>query len=139
MRLYMLDTNTVSYILKGISPAARTRLSSLGPEEATCLSSITEAELWYGLARIGSGERRGHALRSFLDRIRVLPWGSDEAAIYGKFRAGRDAIGKPLGPLDTQIAAHSITVGAVLVSNDTAFQHAAGLAGLEAWATDLPR
>ena len=135
----MLDTNTVSYILKGVSPAARARLSGLRPQEAACLSAITEAELWYGLARIGGGERRSHALRLFLDCIRVLPWGSDEAVTYGRFRSAQEAIGKPLGPLDTQIAAHSITVGAILVSRDAAFQHAVGLAGLEAWATDLPR
>ncbi len=133
----MIDTNTVSYILKGASPAARARLSSLGPEEAACLSAITEAELWYGLARIGGGVRRTHALRSFLNRMRVLSWSSDEAAVYGVFRARQEAIGKPLGPLDTQIAAHSISVGATLVSNDAAFQHAVGLAGLEVWATDL--
>jgi tRNA(fMet)-specific endonuclease VapC len=135
----MLDTNTVSYILQGISPAARARLSVLRPQEAACLSAITEAELWYGLARIGGGERRNGALRSFLARMRVLPWGSDEAASYGSFRAAQEAIGKPLGPLDTQIAAHSITVGAILVSSDAAFRHAVGLAGLEAWASDLPR
>jgi tRNA(fMet)-specific endonuclease VapC len=136
-QLYMLDTNTVSYILKGTSPIARTRLTELQPDEAACLSAITEAELWYGLARIGGGERRSSALRSFLGRMRVLPWGSDEAATYGKFRSGQEAIGRPLGPLDTQIAVHSITAGAVLVSNDAAFRHAVGLAGLEAWATDL--
>lgn len=138
-KLYMLDTNTVSYILKGVSPAARARLSGLEPQEAACLSAITEAELWYGFVRIGGGERRNRALRSFLDRIRVLPWGSDEAATYGRFRSGQLAICKPLGPLDTQIAAHSIAVGAILVSSDTAFRHAVGLAGLEAWATDFRR
>ena len=135
----MLDTNTVSYILKGVSPVARTRLSSLGSEEAACLSAITEAELWYGMARIGGGERRTNALRLFLDRIRVLPLGRDEAVTYGHFRSQQEAIGKPLGPLDTQIAAHSIAVEAILVSDDTAFQHAVGLVGLEAWATDLLR
>ena len=136
-RLYMLDTNTVSYILKGMSPAARIRLSTLGPNEVTCISSITEAELWYGLDRIGGGERRRHALRSFVGRIRVLSWGSEEAAAYGTFRAKQEAIGRPLGPLDTLIAAHAIAVGAYLVSNDTTFQQAVDLPGLEAWATDL--
>jgi len=135
----MLDTNTVSYILKGVSPAARARLATLGPDESACLSAITEAELWYGLARIGGGGRRYGALRSFLARMQVLPWGSGEAETYGRFRSAQEAIGRSLGPLDTQIAAHSITVGAILISSDAAFQHAVGLAGREAWATDLPR
>ena len=133
----MLDTNTVSYILKGMSPAARARLSGLGPDEVACMSSITEAELWYGLDRVGGGERRRNALRLFLGRIKVLQWGSDEAAAYGTFRSKQEAKGKPLGPLDTLIAAHAIAAGAVLVSSDGAFGNAAGLPGLEIWATDL--
>ena len=133
----MLDTNTVSYILKDTSRAARVRLSTLGPNEAACISCITEAELWYGLDRISSGDRRRNALRAFLGRLQVLAWGREEAVIYGAFRAKQESIGKPLGPLDTQIAAHAIAVGAVLVSNDAAFQNAVGLPALAAWATDL--
>lgn len=136
-RLYLLDTNTVSYILKSSFPAARARLTSLGPDEAACISSITEAELWYGLAKVGASRRRLNALRDFLGRLQVLPWGSEEAVAYGTFRAKQEAVGKPLGPFDTQIAAQAIAVGAVLVSHDAAFQHAAGLPGLEDWATDL--
>lgn len=136
-RLFMLDTNTVSYIFKGISPAARMRLVQLGSGEVASISSITEAELWYGLERVGPGLVRRRALAHFLEKLRILPWGREEAAAYGAFRAGQDAIGRPLGPLDTQIAAHAITVGAVLVSSDTAFRHARGLPGLEVWASDL--
>lgn len=133
----MLDTNTVSYILKGSSPAARTSLTNLGRDEAACISCVTEAELWYGLARVGASKRRRSALRDFLERLQVLPWGRDEAVAYGAFRAKQETLGKPLGPFDTQIAAHAIAVGAVLVSHDAAFQQAAGLPGLEDWATDL--
>ncbi len=135
-RHYMLDTNTVSYIFKGVSPAARNRLVLLRPNEVACISSITEAELWYGLERVGAGVLRRRALTDFLERFRVLPWGREEASAYGAFRAGQEQIGRPLGPLDTQIAAHAITVGAVLVSNDAGFQHARGLPGLESWAAD---
>lgn len=133
----MLDTDTVSYIFKGVSPAARMRLVQLGPGEAACISSITEAELWYGLERVGAGILRRRALADFLERLRVLRWARDEAVAYGAFRAGQEAIGRPLGPLDTQIASHAIAVGAVLVSNDDGFRHARGLPGLEKWATDL--
>lgn len=136
-RLYMIDTNTVSYILKGISPAARKRLTRLGSRETACVSAISEGELWFGLEKIGAGPARRDALRNFFDRLRVLPWGRDEAEAYGVFRAGQEALGRPLGPLDTQIAAHAIAANAVLVSSDAAFRHAAGLPGLEEWATDI--
>ena len=136
-RLYLLDTNTVSYIIKGLSPAARVRLTGLASDEVACISSITEAELWYGLARVAASEPRRSALRGFLGRLRVLAWGREEALAYGSFRAKQESIRKPLGPFDTQIAAHAISVGAVLVSHDAAFQRAIGLPGLEAWATDV--
>jgi tRNA(fMet)-specific endonuclease VapC len=133
----MLDTNTVSYILKGLSPAARHRLNSLRSNEIGCVSSITEAELWYGLVRVRAGERRLNALRAFLSRMQVLSWGREEAAAYGPFRARQESTGRPLGPHDTQIAAHAIAVRAVLVSSDAAFEQAIGLPGLESWATDI--
>lgn len=136
-RLYLLDTNTVSYILKGMSDAARKRLSSLGNLEVACISSISTGELWYGLERVGAGKPRRNALYLLLGRLKVLPWDNDAAEAYGAFRARQESIGRPLGPLDTQIAAHAIAAGAVLVSSDAAFKHAVGLPGLETWATDL--
>ena len=133
----MLDTNTDSYVLKGLSAAARARLASLHQNEIACVSAITEAELWYGLALVGASAPRRNAMSSFLSRLQVLPWGRDEAAVYGAFRAKQESIGSPLGPLDTQIAAHAIAAHAILVSSDSGFKHAVGLPGLESWATDI--
>ena len=82
-RLYLLDTNTVSYILKGQSSAARSRLAALGPAEMACMSVITEAELLYGVAKSGIGEQRQKALQWFLGRLQVLTWGREDAAAYG--------------------------------------------------------
>lgn len=136
-RLYMLDTNTVSYVVKGRSPAARARLASLQPGETACISSITEGELRYGLDRIGAATERRRTLEMFLSSFTVLPWRREEAVCYGRFRSHQEAIGRTLGPLDTLIASHAISVGAVLVSSDGAFRHADGLPGLEVWATDI--
>jgi uncharacterized protein with PIN domain len=49
--LYMLDTNMVSYIARGRSSAARTRLAALKDDEVACISASTEAEICYGLAK----------------------------------------------------------------------------------------
>jgi tRNA(fMet)-specific endonuclease VapC len=136
-RLWMLDTNTVSYIISGRSQAARARLYRLPANEIACISAITGGELWYGLERIGAGDRRRNALGLLLGKLKVLPWGSEEAEAYGIFRSRQEAVGRPLGPLDTEIAAHAIAAGAVLVSNDAAFKNAAGLPGLESWASDI--
>jgi tRNA(fMet)-specific endonuclease VapC len=136
-RFYMLDTNMVSYIIKGKSPAARARLAGLSQDEIACISAITEAELLYGIAKSGSGEQRRKSLEWFLARLRVHSWGREAAAAYGPLRAKQESMGKTLGPREMQIAAHAIAVGAILVSNDKAFQHVSDLQRIENWAPDL--
>jgi tRNA(fMet)-specific endonuclease VapC len=133
----MLDTNTVSYILKDKSRAARTHLSTLPKGHLVCVSAITEAELLYGLAKSGSSERLRQAVDWFLAKLKVFPWGREEAAVYGAVRAKQEAMGKSLGALDMQIAAHAISLRAYLVTNDGAFRHVPDLAGVENWAIDL--
>ncbi len=137
IRLYMLDTNTVSYIIKGKSPAARARLAGLGMDETACISSITEAELEYGLAKNPASQKLRRALDWFLARMRVLPFGSQESRAYGRLRVKQEAAGRPLESMDMLIAAHAIAVGAILVTGDKVFSSVSGLAGRENWATDL--
>ncbi len=137
IKLYMLDTNTVSYIVKGTSPAARSKLASLGRDEIASVSAITEAELLYGLAKIGAGEQRRQAVSWLLSRLRVEPWDRSAAAVYGPLRAKQEAAGKSLSSLDMQIAAHAIAKGATLVSKDRIFRLVPDLPACEDWAPDL--
>ena len=139
MRLYMLDTNMVSYILKAKSPAARRRLSSLRRDEVACISAVTEAELLFGIAKSDGGGARQRSLELFLARLAIYPWGRGEAAAYGPLRARQEALGRTLGPLDMQIAAHAVAIEAILVTNDKAFQHVSDLVGVENWAPDLKK
>src|SRR5208282_1018935 len=111
---YLLDTNTLSYIAKGRSRDARSRLDSLGAGDAACISSITEAELRYGLAKRPQAHALRAAIEGLLFKLRILPWGSKEAAAYGSLRAKLEASGSVLSELDLQIAAHAIAIGAVL-------------------------
>jgi tRNA(fMet)-specific endonuclease VapC len=133
----MLDTNTVSYIVKGKSLAARARLAGLGPDATACISIVTEFELEFGLAKNPNAKNLRHALRWFLARIRILPLGSTEARAYGQLRVQQEASGKPLESMDMLIAAHAIAAGAIFVTRDKVFLHVAGLAGRENWATDI--
>ncbi len=133
----MLDTNMVSYIVKGQSPAARAKLLSLGDDSIACLSSITEAEIKYGLAKRPEATGLRTLMEGFLASIRVLTWGRDEADAYGPLRAKLEAAGKTLGSMDLMIAAHAIATDAVLVTNDKAFQHVEEIFASVNWATDL--
>jgi tRNA(fMet)-specific endonuclease VapC len=98
---------------------------------------ITEAELQYGLARNPNVTGLRSALESSFAKIQVLPWGREAAQTYGGLRAKQEAAGKPLGNLDMLIAAHAISVGAILVTNDRGLSHLSGLPTIVKWATAL--
>ena len=75
--------------------------------------------------------------KGFLSKIKILSWGGEEAIAYGNLRAKLDAMGRTLGNLDMLIAAHAVSVGAVLVTNDKAFLRVDDLHATENWAKDL--
>ena len=133
----MLDTNMVSYLVKAKSPAARARMLSLRTGELACISAVTEAELLYGASKSELGAERRRLLDWVLLLMEIRPWDRRAAMVYGPLRARQEAKGMVLGPLDMLIAAHAIALGAVLVTNDQAFNQVADLPALENWATDL--
>jgi len=134
---YLLDTNTLSYIAKGKSIAARSRLQSLRAGEIACISSITEAEVRYGLAQRPQAHALHAAVEGLLFKLRILPWGSKEASAYGNLRVKLESGGTVLAVMDLLIAAHAIALGAVLVTNDKALARIKDLHGTVNWATDL--
>lgn len=130
MKRYMLDTNTVSHLLKG-HPSVSRRVVAV-PMAALCISAITEGELLFGLARRPDAHRLHAAVREFLKRMDVLPWDSATAERYGTERASLQRLGRTLAPLDLLIATHALAADAVLVSNDQAFSQLTALS-LEDW------
>lgn len=130
---YLLDTNTVSYIIKGNIPRVRERLVKT-PMAQIAISVITEAELRFGLARRPEATRLKLVVEEFLLRVTVLPWDSEAARHYAHVRAALENIGTGMGNLDTMIAAHAIATGAVLVTNDRVFGRVKQLK-IEDWTT----
>lgn len=133
--IYLLDTNTVSYIINGRSRIARQKLETNLIDAA--ISTITEGELRFGLAKNPHAIRLRKAIESFLSVVTILPWDSDAARSYGVMRAKMTAAGTPLGALDMMIASHAASLDAILVTTDKAFRHAEGLHSRVNWATDL--
>lgn len=133
MKRYMLDTNTVSHLIKG-HPAVTKRMVAT-PMASLCISAITEGELLFGLAKRPDAKRLHLVVREFLRRVEVLPWGSVVAEQYGTARADMARQGKTLAPLDLLIAAHAQSVNVVLVTNDKAFGQVADLC-VEDWMAD---
>ncbi len=113
----MLDTDTASYIIKGHSREVEAKLEAITPS-MVCVSTITRAELMYGLKRLPTDHRLHIEVRRFLKIIRVLPWDSEAADYYADIRHQLTTSGQPIGELDMMIAAHSLSAGAMLVTNN---------------------
>jgi len=128
---FMLDTNLCIYAIKHRPPEV---IAALRAHESAGLglSSITVAELYFGVAKSGSA-RNLSALEQFLAPLELADFDRSAAAAYGPLRAALEAAGTPIGPLDTQIAAHALALGVTLVSNNTReFARVPGLR-LENW------
>lgn len=114
----MLDTDICGYLIRGRSRRIQDRLVGLTPDEV-CISVVTRAELLYGLKRLPPSHRLHVAVLRFLRAIRNLPWDADAADYYAQIAHQLFRSGKPVGELDMMIAAHSLAMGAVLVTNNT--------------------
>jgi tRNA(fMet)-specific endonuclease VapC len=129
---YMLDTNIVSHVMQGRDAALLAKLTSV-PVGQVVVSSVTLAELEYGLHRKGHPPRLQNALTQVLLRVDVLPWDEAVARCYGALCAGLEAQGINLSDMDMMIAAHAVTVGATLVSRDKAFGQMPERLTVEVW------
>ena len=85
---YLLDTNTVSYVIKGNFPQVRAQLLKVAVSEVG-ISVITEAELRFGVARLPQATKLAIVVEEFLLRVEVLPWDSPAARHYARLRAAR--------------------------------------------------
>jgi tRNA(fMet)-specific endonuclease VapC len=131
---YMLDTNTCIYIIKyhGSSTSLYARMSTISPDDVA-ISSIVAAELWYGVALSKKKRPNELALKEFLAYAEVLDWPKGAAIPYSQIRAGLRVKGTPIGTMDLLIAAHAVSLNAILVTDNTAkFQRVPGLR-LENW------
>lgn len=129
----MLDTNIASFIIKGKPPEVRQRLAAL-PMESIIISVVTQAELLFGLAKLGNPPALKTLIQQFLQRVEVLPWDGVCAIVYAELRSSCTSSGITLGALDMMIAAHAVASNATLVTNDKAFSHVpGGVLAVEDW------
>jgi tRNA(fMet)-specific endonuclease VapC len=129
---YMLDTNTCIALIRQKLPGLLQKVISLQPGEIG-LSSITVAELQYGVERSQYRERNDAALSQFLLPFEIADFDASSALTYGRLRAELEAHGTPIGALDTLIAAHALTLKVTLVTNNLReFQRVKDLA-VENW------
>jgi tRNA(fMet)-specific endonuclease VapC len=129
---YLLDTNICIYIIKQKDPDILRRLQSFKEGEVG-ISSITIAELEYGVARSAQSQRNRLALASFLIPFEIVDFDQEAAMDYGLIRTWLEKEGKPIGSMDMLLAAQARSKGIVLVTNnEKEFARVPGLR-LENW------
>lgn len=115
--LMLIDTDIVSYFIKGRYPSVTARFVTADPSRL-CISAVTQAELLYGLKPLGPAHRLHLAVQRFLREIRILPWGEEAAEVHADIRYQLVSNGSAIGEMDMMIAAHAIALGATLITNN---------------------
>ena len=124
---FMLDTNTCVDLIRRRNDRVLRRMQRFRPDDL-CVSSVTLSELEYGAAKSANPQRNRLALAEFMTPLSVLPYDDAAAPVYGRVRAELERAGTPIGPLDTMIAAHALSLDLILVTdNEREFRRVAGL------------
>ncbi len=130
---FMLDTDICIYTINE-RPASVLQAFREHESAGLGISSVTAAELFFGVARTAS-ERNLDALRRFLSALEIAPFDAAAAEISGSLRSWLASQGTPIGPYDTLIAAHAQTLGVTLVTNNLReFERVPGLR-IQNWAS----
>lgn len=130
---YILDTNICIYIIKKKPAQVFEKFKAL-PLGSVGISSITLAELAYGVKKSAQAEKNQRALDQFLIPLEIVDFDANAALKYGRIRTELERKGTPIGPLDTIIAAHAKSMELTLVTNnEKEFKRVSGLK-VENWA-----
>ena len=123
---YLLDTNVVSHFVRGTSATVRDHLNRT-PNESISVSAVTEAELLFWVARRPRDSRTRMSVQDFLEHVPSLACDSNAARVYAATREEQRRKGRPLATEDLMIAAHALSLGLTLVTDDGAFSFVDGL------------
>ena len=129
--MYALDTNTLSYFLRGEGEVAR-RLNAATADQLG-LPSVVAYELRYGLKRVGAGPRRLAELNQLLGALQPLPFDADAAEIAAQIRVELERRGESIGSFDLMIAATALAHHATLVTRNRREFERVPLLQLEDW------
>jgi tRNA(fMet)-specific endonuclease VapC len=114
---FMLDTNTCIYLIKQKSSKVLKHFKRYSAGDIG-ISSITLAELRYGVAKSEFVQKNREALNEFILPLEIVNFDEKAAEIYGTIRAGLEKAGNPIGSMDMLIGAHALSLGAILVTNN---------------------
>lgn len=114
---YLLDTNICIYIIKKRPLNVFEKFKSLAIGSIG-ISSITLAELQFGIMKSSDPEKNQEALDKFLTPLEIIDFDYKATVEYGIIRFDLEKKGTPIGPLDTLIASHAKSLNLILVTNN---------------------
>jgi len=114
---FLLDTNTCIYIIKRKPLQVLEKVQTLDISDVG-ISSITVAELEYGVYKSQRQEQNKLALTHFLLPLEILPFDERATQTYGRIRAELQSQGVVIGSMDMLIASQAISFGLILVTNN---------------------
>ncbi|NJN12003.1 MAG: type II toxin-antitoxin system VapC family toxin [Richelia sp. RM2_1_2] len=114
---FLLDTNICVYIIKNKPPQVLAKFKTLDISDVG-ISSITVAELEYGVYKSQRQEQNHAALSQFLIPLEILPFDEQATQTYGRIRAELERQGIVIGSMDMLIASQAISLGLILVTNN---------------------
>ena len=135
----ILDTNVLSELMRPIPSSRVVAWVAKQPTTELFTTSITEAEIFYGIELLTRGKRREGLLAAaeavFAEDLagRIFGFDSDAARVFSKFAAHRRTLGRPISHADAQIAAISQMRGAKLASGNVADFADCGLDLVDPW------
>lgn len=131
--IYILDTNIISYIIKNQDYSLIDKFEKISKNHTIGVSSITIAELYYGVKKKGS-QKLEVLVNEFLLPLQRYSFDENAAFEYGNIRANLESQGNIIGPNDLLIAAHAKSLDAILITNNIKeFERVENLV-LENWA-----
>lgn len=116
MLKYLLDTNIVIYVLKR-RPKEVLGVFNINASRMA-ISSITLSELLYGAEKSQNIDKNLEAIEEFISHLDVLPYDAKASQHYGQIKAALEKKGEIIGENDIHIAAHAISQGLILVTNN---------------------
>ena len=129
---YLLDTNICIYIINKKPASVIKRIQTKQPEQIA-ISTITQAELEYGIARSRNVDQNRIALLEFLFPFLLIDFDQMAAVQYGLIRASLESRGKPIGSMDMLLAAQAVSRDLILVTNNEKEFHRIEDLKLENW------
>ena len=114
--MFMLDTDTCIYLINERDQALRAKFETHAA--ALCISSITYAELCFGVAHSANPERNARELEGFCVDLEIRSFDAGAGVHYGEIREALQQRGQPIGANDLLISAHARSIGATLVTNN---------------------